>query len=132
MRLTFSIGSRVMRSSAVWAVLAVAAILADGGRLLAQFPSSGGIPARAGTITTLPRVGDAILPTPERRGAPIETLQALTGEQVAEPGRERESGGEGEGEPDEIETDRDSFTPATTLAGRGRLIVESAYSFIDN
>jgi hypothetical protein len=31
-----------------------------------------------------------------------------------------------------IETDRDSFTPATTTAGRGRLIVESAYSFQDN
>ncbi len=35
-------------------------------------------------------------------------------------------------EPDEIETDRDSFTPATTTAGLQRLIVESAYSFIDN
>jgi|GEM_PF-7032951 len=33
---------------------------------------------------------------------------------------------------EEIETDRDSFTPATTLAGRKRMIVESAYSFIDN
>jgi hypothetical protein len=37
-----------------------------------------------------------------------------------------------EGEQDHIETDRDSFTPATTVAGHGRLIVESAYSFIDN
>jgi hypothetical protein len=33
---------------------------------------------------------------------------------------------------DEIETDRDSFTPTTTTAGRHRLIVESAYTFIDN
>jgi hypothetical protein len=33
---------------------------------------------------------------------------------------------------DAIETDRDSFTPATTTAGRQRLIVESAYSFLDN
>jgi hypothetical protein len=33
---------------------------------------------------------------------------------------------------DAIETDRDSFTPATTTAGRGRLIVESAYTFQDN
>jgi hypothetical protein len=32
----------------------------------------------------------------------------------------------------EIETDRDSFTPATTTAGRGLVIVESAYTFIDN
>lgn len=33
---------------------------------------------------------------------------------------------------DEIETDRDSFTPATTTVGRGRTIMESAYSFLDN
>jgi hypothetical protein len=37
-----------------------------------------------------------------------------------------------EGERDEIETDRDSFTPATTTSPRGRLIAESAYSFIEN
>ncbi|MGC4005522.1 MAG: transporter [Pirellulales bacterium] len=35
-------------------------------------------------------------------------------------------------EPDEIETDRDSFTPATTVVGLSRTVVESAYSFIDN
>jgi hypothetical protein len=35
-------------------------------------------------------------------------------------------------EEDEIETDRDSFTPSTSVAGRNRLIVEAAYSFIDN
>lgn len=40
---------------------------------------------------------------------------------------DREAGGEGE-----IETDRDSFTPATTTAGAGRWITEAAYSFIDN
>jgi hypothetical protein len=44
----------------------------------------------------------------------------------------QESGGESEEEIDEIETDRDSFTPATSTAGRGRTIFESAYSFIDN
>lgn len=32
----------------------------------------------------------------------------------------------------EIETDRDSFTPATSVVGRSRLVVESAYSFLDN
>lgn len=37
-----------------------------------------------------------------------------------------------EAEEELIETDRDSFTPATTTAGQGRLILESAYSFIDN
>lgn len=37
-----------------------------------------------------------------------------------------------EAEPEHIETDRDSFTPATVTAGAGRLIIESGYSFIDN
>ena len=45
-------------------------------------------------------------------------------------GAERE--GAGEAETDEIETDRDSFTPATTTTPVGRVIFESAYSFIDN
>lgn len=31
-----------------------------------------------------------------------------------------------------IETDRDSFTPSTTIAGQGRVIFEAAYSFIEN
>jgi hypothetical protein len=59
----------------------------------------------------------------------------------AEPGivadaDERESGEpaepEEEAEAEEIETDRDSFTPAFTVAGHRRTIVESAWSFIDN
>jgi len=33
---------------------------------------------------------------------------------------------------DEIETDRDSFTPAVSTVGRGRIVIESAYTFIDN
>jgi hypothetical protein len=57
---------------------------------------------------------------PERRGSPVETLERLTGGRAAE------------GERDEIETDRDSFTPATSTAGRRRLVVESAYTFVDN
>jgi hypothetical protein len=59
---------------------------------------------------------------PERVGSPVVTLEAATGRGLREQPEER----------DEVETDRDSFTPATTTAGRGRLIVESAYSFIDN
>src|SRR5262245_58606361 len=35
-------------------------------------------------------------------------------------------------EEERIETDRDSFTPALRTAGRNRLIVEAAYSFLDN
>lgn len=37
-----------------------------------------------------------------------------------------------ESEADEIETDRDSFTPATTTTAVGRMIGESAWSYIDN
>ncbi len=37
-----------------------------------------------------------------------------------------------EDEEGHIETDRDSFTPSTSTAGRGRVIFESAYSFIEN
>jgi len=43
-------------------------------------------------------------------------------------GQETESGNEAE-KRDEIETDRDSFTPATTTVGRGLTILESAYTF---
>ncbi len=39
---------------------------------------------------------------------------------------------EPEEEAEEIETDRDSFTPATTIVRPGRLLMEAAYSFIDN
>lgn len=46
--------------------------------------------------------------------------------------REGAAENEREEEPDEIETDRDSFTPATTTVTRGRVIYESSYSFIEN
>ncbi|MFO0813967.1 MAG: transporter [Gemmatales bacterium] len=39
---------------------------------------------------------------------------------------------EGEERKDEIETDRDSFTPSTTTAGKRRLIFESGWTFLDN
>jgi hypothetical protein len=35
-------------------------------------------------------------------------------------------------EEDELQTDRDSFTPATTAVGRRRMVLETSYSFIDN
>jgi hypothetical protein len=37
-----------------------------------------------------------------------------------------------EAEEEPLETDRDSFTPATTTTGPGQLILEAGYSFIDN
>jgi len=54
---------------------------------------------------------------------------------IGEGGERRELIGEGSEnseEPEEIETDRDSFTPSTSTTPSGRLIVESSYSFIDN
>jgi hypothetical protein len=44
----------------------------------------------------------------------------------------RENRGESEPEEEHLETDRDSFTPATTTVDTGRIIFESAYSFIEN
>jgi hypothetical protein len=111
-----------MCSRTVWGVLTVAAVLANRERLLSQPALSGAAPiARLDALASRPGFGDTA-PLPDRRGSPVETLEAVTGERDTESDRE----------PDEIETDRDSFTPATTIAGRGRLIVESAYSFVDN
>jgi hypothetical protein len=59
----------------------------------------------------------------EPAGPPAEPVVPAEAPPASEAGR---------AEGREIETDRDSFTPATTTAGRGRLIVESAYSFLDN
>jgi len=47
----------------------------------------------------------------------------------AEPGREAVERLESLGE---LETDRDSFTPATSVVGRNRVVVEAAYSFLEN
>lgn len=45
---------------------------------------------------------------------------------------QREKPEEGSEKEEEIETDRDSFTPATTTVHSGRLVFESSYSFIEN
>ncbi len=67
-------------------------------------------------------------------GSPTDSLQSAATVQAEGQGEGPRDGGRMEAgrERDEIETDRDSFTPATTIAGWRRLIVESAYSFIDN
>jgi hypothetical protein len=61
-----------------------------------------------------------------------ESAELQFANEADEPEFENELEFEEEEENDEIETDRDSFTPATNVVGRGRLVVESAYSFIDN
>src|SRR5262249_51821382 len=79
------------------------------------------LPTHANSGSLLINSGDTIAIRQEKPAVPFEIL---TGEPAPESSRESER--------DEIETDRDSFTPSSTLAGRGRLIVESAYSFVDN
>jgi hypothetical protein len=54
----------------------------------------------------------------------------LYGGLLSPPSEENER--ENEPENDEIETDRDSFTPSTNVVGSRRLVVESGYSFVDN
>lgn len=44
----------------------------------------------------------------------------------------RSEGAREPAEEDEIETDRDSFTPSTNVVGSRRMVLESSYSFIDN
>ena len=75
--------------------------------------------------STLPPVVELPPEPPASTAEPSSTFRAF----------ETLVGGEQEGreqEPEEIETDRDSFTPATTVVGRRRALVEAAYSFLDN
>jgi hypothetical protein len=59
-----------------------------------------------------------------------QTIDDPAADRIGEPAEE-ESFAESEGE-EPLETDRDSFTPATTLVDRGLIILETSYSFIDN
>jgi hypothetical protein len=74
-------------------------------------------------VPALPAVAEP--PASPQEFVPTFPTQWLGPEPAREEGRENAF-------EDAIETDRDSFTPATTTAGRQRLIVESAYSFLDN
>jgi len=64
-------------------------------------------------------------------GFPRNTRQEMTepSEAFGEEGGEKP---EEDLEEEELETDRDSFTPATTVVGHGRVMLESSYSYIDN
>jgi hypothetical protein len=74
------------------------------------------------TVAQSPTSDQPLPAAPERRSSTVERLEALTGE----------SAGAGAEEADEIETDRDSFTPATTITPLRKFIFEAAYSFVDN
>lgn len=73
-------------------------------------------------------LGDTVSQESQRRiGKPADEPQdAESSESEFEPAEEEEE------EEEELETDRDSFTPATSTVKRGGLLLESAYSFIDN
>lgn len=86
---------------------------------------------RATTRQSAAARGETSLAGAARRSAPAEQPLAagvFEGEFRTAPQFEPRE----EQEEDHIETDRDSFTPATTTVGRGRLVLESAYTFVDN
>lgn len=87
--------------------------------LLVAAPAVGQEPARPSVLDVPPPV--------EFSPTALNTLETVTG--VRGEGREERPESRGR---DEIETDRDSFTPSVRTAGRGRLIIESAYTFQDN
>lgn len=80
----------------------------------------------AGSLT---RAADIFIPTFDRWSIGSLIARGQEQESKADEGSEPEFP---EQEEDHIETDRDSFTPATTTVASGRSILESAYSFIDN
>lgn len=88
-------------------------------QLLAQTPGVG---------PTALRVSDGVFSRPviwAQEGEGIRREESGEGGDEFQPEIESEEG-------EEFETDRDSFTPATSTVDRGRLLVESAYTFIDN
>lgn len=93
----------------------------SGGRLLAVVASAGMAATLACAQPPAALPPPAAPPPPPASEAPVWLRPTDEILERPEVGRE-----------DEIETDRDSFTPAVSTAGRGRFIVESAYTFLDN
>jgi hypothetical protein len=87
-------------------------------------------PMLVGATVTIAQAQPGVQAPPSLRPHVADLLRSES-EESTEPRRE-ESREEEPSEEEPIETDRDSFTPATTTANAGRLIVESAYSFVDN
>lgn len=89
------------------------------------------------TTSLLPATLWAQQPTPNKIGAGVVSAGfAMAAQESAQESASALEGGEflseAEEEESEIETDRDSFTPATSTVAWGRTVFESAYSFIDN
>ena len=59
-------------------------------------------------------------------------LDAAGGASIAAAQAQQIERGDAAAELPELETDRDAFTPATSVVGRRRTVLESSYSFIDN
>lgn len=73
-------------------------------------------------LTTTWSITAQELTPPESRTTFIKNLRLFEGNTSEAEGTERK---------DEMETDRDSFTPATTTAGKCRLIIESGWTYTD-
>jgi hypothetical protein len=103
---------------------AACGLLLAGHRVVAQAPT-------AATPVPPPPAGGAVTDAAPPIGSEFPLWLRPPGSDVE--GLEPRQEGRGEnGSEERIETDRDSFTPATTTAGRRRLIVESAHTFLDN
>jgi len=75
------------------------------------------------------RIAETLLgQTPPRATSEIPAITTP----ISETSERLENGEREESERDEIETDRDSFTPSTKTVGQHRTVVESAYTFLDN
>jgi Putative MetA-pathway of phenol degradation len=61
-----------------------------------------------------------------------QLIQESSSQRVAAVEPDSRSDEDGKPEPEELETDRDAFTPATTTITSGLSVLETSYSFIDN
>lgn len=64
-------------------------------------------------------------------GLAAEAVEAQTWNSVFRDEQWLNAGFAGEGGEAHLETDRDSFTPSTSVVGPGRLLFESSYSYVD-
>ncbi len=118
------ISDRMCRHIISCAFVLTCSLGSTAGRAAAQDPPAP--PMAAGFA--IPRPWDSVVdrqsqPPAAEAGqspAPSESDAAAAGERSSERGE------------DHVETDRDAFTPAMRLVGKGLFVLESAYSYIDN
>ncbi len=83
-------------------------------------------------ISGLALADDFALPVEQATDRPVTSLAGTEVFQEDSPWVRSEGREESDPFAEHIETDRDSFTPATTVVGRHRSVIEMSYSFIAN